>query len=221
MAAIWIAGPPIAAGIVTIGLGVTGFDADETTVTVVADPPFDLVGGRADEIRIRATNATFGGLTAVTVDVVLVDVDILDRRAEFVRGRLEGVVVGATDERLAVSAITFEGAGDEADAAARVRAESIETLAAQSIESSVGTAPDSVDLVAPDVLAFSVAGVSAQARLAVDELGNLAALGVPGANGAVLLVGAASIARFQVDAVAVEGGELVVRGKLDVAALLR
>jgi hypothetical protein len=204
-----------------MGLGLAGFGAEQTEVTVAADPPPILLTGRADRIRIRATNASLGGLTAATVEVDLVDVGLVDRRAESVSGRLDGVVVGVSDERLAVSSITFDGSGDEADAAARVPADAIVALAARAIEDATGQAPDSVGLVAPDVLAFTVGGLSAQARLEADDAGNLVALGVPGTSGPTVLVRAASTAPFLLDGVAVEGAELVVRGKLDVSDLLR
>ena len=221
VAVVWVAGPPVAAGIVTVGLGLTGFEAEDTAVTVVADPPLDLLGGRADELRISASNAAFGGLTAATVDLVLVDVGIVERSAASVSGRLDGVVVGATDERLAVASIAFDGAADEADAVARVSAGAIEALAARAIESRVGTAPDGVRLVAPDRLTFTVAGVSAEARLAADDSGNLVAVGVPGSAGPIVLVAAESTAPFELNGLAVEGGQLVVRGTLDVEALVR
>src|SRR5512145_3034214 len=97
VAAIWLAGPPIASGLVTVGLRMAGFEAEQTTVTVTTDPPTDLLTGRADEVRIRAADATFGGLTASSVDLVLTDVGLLDRSAGAVRGRLDGIVVGRAD----------------------------------------------------------------------------------------------------------------------------
>jgi hypothetical protein len=180
-----------------------------------------LLTGLADRILIRATNASFGGLTAARVELELVDVGLVDRRAASVSGRLDGIVVGASDERLAVTSITFDGAGDEADATARVEADAIEVLAARAIEDAVGQAPGSVTLAGPDLVAFTVGGVSAQARLAADDAGNIVALGVPGASGPTVLVRAASTAPLQVEGLAVEGDELVVRGKLDVGELLR
>lgn len=221
LGAVWVAGPPVASGIVTVGLGLAGLQAERTEVTVVADPPPRLLIGRADRILIRATNASFGGLTAAHVELVLVDVGLVDRRAASVSGRLDGIVAGASDERLAVSSVTIDGAGAEADATARVTADAIEALAARAIGDAIGQAPGSVALVGSDVLTFTVGGVSAQARLAADDVGNIVAVGVPGASGPTVLVRAASTAPLQVDGLAVEGDEVVVRGKLDVGDLLR
>jgi hypothetical protein len=221
IAAVWIAGPPIASGLVTVGLGLAGLDADETAVTVVADPPPKLLTGRADRILVRATNASFGDLTATSLELELVDVGLVDRRAASVSGRLDGIVAGATDERLAITSITFDGAGDEADATARVAADAIEAVAAQAIEDAAGQAPGSVTLAGPDLVAFTVGGVSAQARLAADDAGNIVALGVPGASGPTVLVRAASTAPLQVDGLSVAGDELILSGKLDLAELLR
>ena len=54
--------PVVAAGLVTAGLSAAGLVADDTTVTVSSDPPTDLLGLRADTVRVTATDATFRGL---------------------------------------------------------------------------------------------------------------------------------------------------------------
>ena len=54
--------PAIAAGALTAGVEAAGLQSDDTIVTVSSDPPTDLLGLHADQVRIRATDATFRGL---------------------------------------------------------------------------------------------------------------------------------------------------------------
>ena len=98
--AIWFVLPPVAGTLTQGALVAAGFNADAMTVTVVADPPPRLLGLRADEMRIQATNATYRGLTAVDVDLTLHDVRLADRTFGSLDGTLRDVTTasGASGE---------------------------------------------------------------------------------------------------------------------------
>ena len=62
LVATWAFAPVVAAGLVSAGLGTAGFESADKKVTVIADPPIELLTLRADKVRIQATDATFAGL---------------------------------------------------------------------------------------------------------------------------------------------------------------
>ena len=218
---VWIGGPPVASAIVTAGLGLTGFSADSTTITVEADPPTDLFGGRADRVRIVATDATLGGIRAGSMDLTLDDVGLVDRTAAFIAGDLENVVLGSAAGPISVASIAIDGPGDGAGAVVRMDAGVFEAAAARSLEAALGQAPTSVRLVAPNRLALVVSGISTSADLGVADGGDLVATGPPFLGGAIILVEAASMSPFQLDQLTLEGSLLALRGKVAVSDLLR
>src|SRR5690349_13343248 len=85
--------PQVAAGMITTAVTAAGLKADDTTVTVSSDPPTDLIGLKADRVRIRATDAIYRGLLIGALDLELRDVSILDRSTRGVAGRLTDVTV--------------------------------------------------------------------------------------------------------------------------------
>lgn len=216
----WFAGPPVAAGLVSTALAATGFTAAESTVDVVADPPLALLAGRADGIRIRATDASFAGLAAERLDLTLRDVELLARSARGVDGRLEGVRVGDVGDPLPVERIVLSGRADAAAATVTVAGPVVEGVGAARIESATGLRPDAITLEAPDRLGLVVLGRTLEARLAVSAEGDVLAQ-IPERAISVRLVDATAMAPFQASAVSVEDGSLVLVGTLDVERLLR
>ncbi len=174
---VFIGLPAAAAGLLTAGVGAAGLQADDTTVNVSADPPWDLVWLQADRVRVRATTATFRGLQIGALDVTLSDVSVLGRTAGGVAGRLTGVTIpNVAGQPLGLSAINLGGGGDQITASTTIAAADARALVAAEIASVVGiTVPASaVHLSAPDKVVVK-AVVTVTATLSADKDGNLVA----------------------------------------------
>ncbi len=169
--------PVIAAGVITAGLGAGGLAADDTTVTVTSDPPTDLLGLHADMVRIRATDATFRGMAIGSLELDLGDVQVLERTAGTIAGRLNDVEIPAPGGgRIVIPTITLEGGGDSIATTTVIPRAALRRLVADTVESATGTRPSSVVLSAPDRVEVKVAGIAAPGRLAVRG-GDLVLLG--------------------------------------------
>src|SRR4051794_23009294 len=91
----WFGAPALAAFAVRNGLESAGFASGDITVDVTADPPLTVVTGHADEVRIRATDASIDGLVASGLDVRLRAVNLFSRSFGSVDGSLSDVSVPA------------------------------------------------------------------------------------------------------------------------------
>ncbi len=168
--------PSIAAGMLTGVVATAGLHADDTTVTVSSDPPTDLVGLHADQVRISATDATFRGLGIGSLRVTLTGVDLLGRTATSVDGRLSQVVVpGVASKPLTLATIRLSGGGDTITATTTIPAAQAKTLVADSVEAALGVRPTSVALTAPDEVRVTEAGATIHGRLSVTSSGDLIA----------------------------------------------
>ena len=168
--------PQVAAGALTSAVTAAGLQADDTTVTVSSDPPTDLIGLRADRVRIRATDATFRGLRIGALDLELQDVALLDRTADAVDGRLTDVVIENVGGRaVELAAITVAGGGDDITATTTVPGADVERLIADAAESMAGSRPKSVTLSSPNRVTVDV-GFDIEGTLDVTENGDLVVL---------------------------------------------
>ena len=166
--------PAVAAGLLTAGLSTAGLVADDTTVTVSSDPPTDLLGLRADTVRVTATDATFRGLEIGALDLTLGGVAVLERTAGTVDGELRDVTVrGTGDRRLVLDRITLQGDAGGITTTTVVPSAEIEALIADAVEAQAGVRPASVRLTAPDRVAVRVAGATLRGTLDVDDEGDL------------------------------------------------
>jgi hypothetical protein len=173
--------PAAAAGILTAGLSTAGLVAADTTVTVTSDPPTDLLGLRADRVRVTATHATFRGMEIGALDLALGDVRLLDRTAGSVDGELTDVAVtGAGGQRVTLERITLLGGGDGITTTTVIPNGEAEKLIADAIEAQVGRRPTSVTLRAPDRVSFTLGGTKVAGRFAVTADGNLVVRGDDG-----------------------------------------
>jgi hypothetical protein len=182
--------PALAAGILTAGISAAGLVADDTTVTVSSSPPTDLLGLRADSVRVTATDATFRGMEIGALDLALGDVRILERTAGSVDGELREVTVQvARGEEITLDRITILGGGDAITTTTVIPNPEAEALIADAVEAQVGVRPSSVTLTAPDRITVK-AGVTLNGRLAVNDAGDLVLRGDDPltAGGAVVLV---------------------------------
>src|SRR5689334_9630285 len=168
IAVAWFGAPALAAFAVRNGLESLGFASDDLTVDVTADPPLALVTGHADEVRIRATDATIDGLVATRLDVRLGAVDLFSRSFGSVDGALADVQVPA-GQGAAVSARSIELLGPTRRVVATVHVPraTAELLFRDQLARVTGRTIAEVRLSAPDQVTFAVGPVSASATLLV------------------------------------------------------
>ena len=220
-AGVWFGGRPAAAFLLDTGLTAGGFRAAEREVVVEADPPFVLVGGRADAVHLRASGVEFAdGVTASELDLTLSSVDILGRTFERVDGDLSGVVLEQPG-RGAIGPLTLELAGeaDSAEATAVLAANALLPLLRGAIESTVGAQPSGITLVAPDRVTFRIESVGANSRFIVVDGGLALRIAVPGVNPETIRLLEPPDA-LQLTAVRVAPSGLTLSGLLDVAGLI-
>jgi len=173
--------PAAAAGLLTAGLSTAGLVADDTTVTVSSDPPTDLLGLRADTVRVTATDATFRGLEIGSLDLTLGGVAVLERTAGTVDGELRDVTVRGTDGRsFVVDRIVLQGDADGIATTTVVPSAEVEAMIADAVDARTGVRPSSVTLTAPNRVAVRVSGATVRGTLAVDDNGDLVLRGGDG-----------------------------------------
>ena len=167
--------PAVASAVLTGAITAAGLQADDTTVGVAGDPPTDLLGLRADRVRIRATDATFHGLEIGELDVTLGDVAIIDRTVGAVDGTLVDVTVRDVGGRsLTLPEVALGGGGETVTVSTTIDGAEAETLLADAVEAELGVRPSAVTLSAPDKVAARI-GVVVHARLGVSAAGDLVA----------------------------------------------
>jgi hypothetical protein len=214
--------PQVAAGMVTTAVTAAGLQADDTSVTVSSDPPTDLVGLRADRVRVRATDATFRDLVIGELDLVLGDVSILDRSAGSVEGTLTDVTItGLGGREVTLDEIGVAGGGDDVTATTLLDGAVAERLIADAVEERTGARPDSVSLRDPDRLVIE-AGIEVGGTLDVDRAGNLV-LDLDdnplGLEEVVLLRGGEDLPIRLTDVLVTPGGDLQLDGDLAIGLL--
>lgn len=213
----WFGGPALAGSLVELGLSGAGFQARSTNVTVRADPPIEVIAGRADRVVIGADGATFTELEATRVDIELVDVDLVARTFVEVEGTLTGVRLRRDDGALPIGRIELSGSATDADAIVTVAGADVESLAEQALNDALGLPIVGAELIEPDLLRVGIAGQGVEARLVVEPGGALAlAVPLPG-NPRVELVDPDPL---DLRSVTVVEGDLVLTGTLNVRALV-
>jgi hypothetical protein len=213
--------PALAAGVVTAGLTAAGLHADDTTVTVQASPPTDLLSGHADRVIVHATDATFRGLAIGSLDLALSAVDVLDRTAGQVDGTLTDVVLPEAAGGASLSTVTISGGGDRLLASTVVSKADVEALVADEVERRTGARPASVRLVAPDRLIVRAGGETIKGRFAA--VGGDLVVGLtsgPGEGTDVVLLRGGEDLPLEIRAVEVTSdGALRIEGELAVGVL--
>jgi hypothetical protein len=214
--------PQVAAGALTTAVSAGGLEADDTTVTVSSDPPTDLLGLKADRVRIRATDATFRGLQIGALDLELGDVAILDRTADTVDGRLTEVRIENIGGReVTLDAITIAGGGDDITATTTFPGRDVERLLADVAEAQLGTRPKAVALSSPNRVLIDV-GFDVEGTLEVTEDGDLVLIVRDGplVNDEVVLLRGGEDLPIRLTGVRVTGdGDLRLAGDLEIGIL--
>jgi hypothetical protein len=170
----WVFAPVVAAGLVSAGLGTAGFESTDKKVTVVADPPIELLTLRADKVRIQATDARFSGLRIATVDLTLGGVGLAGRQAESVEGLLTGVQVPTLlGTPATISSVGLSGPSSDLRAILTLNLKDVQALASAAVEGQMGSAATKVTLTAPDKVTVVASGITVRGRLVVDKGGGL------------------------------------------------
>jgi len=218
--AVFIGLPAVAAGLLTAGVKAAGLQANDITVNVTADQPWELLGLQANRVRVRATSATFRGLRIGALDVTLLDVSVLGRTAGGVAGRLTGVTVpNVAGQPLGLAAVTLAGGGNAVTASTTIAAADAQALVAAEIATVTGASvpASQVHLSAPDKAVVKSA-VTVTATLSVDKGGNLVAA-APGIS-PVTVLRAGEDVPMRLTSVKVDGsGNLLLAGTLVVSLL--
>lgn len=216
--AIWLLLPPLVGTLAQGALVAAGFSADGMTVTVQGDPPPELLGLRADAIRVQASNARYHGLEAVDVDVTLRDVRLGDRTFGSLDGTLRFVSFPGTADRpgITVPEATLSGDADHVRATLTFPAAAARDLASAALEGKIGITPSRVTLAAPDRVRVVAGGNTIDGRLTVRADGALLLQPQPsGTIGTLVLVEPGPDVPFRIDSFRIVDGGLVVVATFD------
>jgi hypothetical protein len=213
----WFGGPVIAEALVTTGLTGSGLHSDDLRVDIQADPPLELATGRADRIVIDGADVTWNGLTADTLHLTLDDVDFLGRSARQTKGRLTGVELPNVDPPGSKATVDIAGPGTSAVVTVTIDNATVERMGIEAFEQKLGVRPTSATLSEPNVIRFQAGPVTASGALTIAPDGSL---GVTTPLGTVTVLERSPSQPIQLTSVAVEGGNLVLTGTLDVGELL-
>jgi hypothetical protein len=217
LAAAWFGGPPVAGALVEAALAGSGLEGRGTTVAVAADPPFEVLSGRADRVVIGTHDARFGDLEATRVDLALGDVDLVGRSFATVDGTLDGVRIRQPGGSIPIRRIVLNGRATEAEAVLTMAGGDVEALAADAVNDVLGLPIAGAELLGPDLLRLRVVNQSIDGRFVVEPDGSLAlALPLPGTPRIPLV----QTDRIEFESVTVLDGELVLTGTLDVTELV-
>lgn len=174
LVATWVFAPAVAAGLVSAGLGTAGFESADKQVTVVADPPIELLTLRADRIHLQATNARFGGVAMGAVDLTLGGVGLMGREADSVVGTLTAVRIPTLlGSPATITSVGLSGPSSDLRAILTLSLKDVQALASAAVEGQLGQTPTKVTLTAPDKVTVVASGLNVRGRLVVDKGGGL------------------------------------------------
>jgi hypothetical protein len=213
----WFLLPPATGALVGTGLVVSGLRGTDTKVEVSADPPFELLTGHADSVSITSSSATWGQLSAATLEVNLSDVGLVDRTFDRIDGRLTGVSLaddnGAT---IGVSSVILGGTRQAPTATLGLSSLAVELLVGRAVASELPATPERVRLQAPDRLVLEAASRSVTGRLAIDA--GALVLRLQGV-GTVSIYDPGQSAPFRLRSVSVTADELSLGASINLVAL--
>lgn len=212
--------PALASAVVTGGLTAAGLQADDTTVKVHADPPTTLLGGKADEVDVHATHATFRGMAIGTLDLRLHDVNVLDRTAASIDGTFADVTLPPESGGAHLRTLRITGGQDRVAVATIVPKADVEAMIADGVEAKLGVRPSAVSLAPPDVLTVQ-AGVTSTGRLRAQDGDLVVDIGSgPAAGSEVVLLRGGTDLPMEITKVRVtDSGDLRIEGTLSVSVL--
>jgi len=215
--AAWFGSPIVASSLISGALQNAGYRAASSTVTATSSPPLKLVIGRADQVEIAGTDVAFRTFHAASADLVLTDVDVFNRSAGHISGRIAGAEMTTTAGDPTGADIAIDGAAGAADAAIVVDAATVSRLVKATLLQKFGYAVTTAQLVAPDILRIAAPGVTVEGRLLVDSSGAIAFSTSLGSSPILSLDPSFPL---QLRSVRIEAGNLRIDAVLDANALL-
>ena len=214
----WFGGPPIASALVGTSLTAAGLDATDLDVRVEADPPVLVAIGKADRVTVEGTDVDWDGLEARSLDLTLSDVNLLGPTARTVEGRLVGVELRGIDPPGSLATVSFEGPFDSAATTITIDGETVEAMAIAAFENELGVRPSSATLSEPNVIRVQAGPAEIAGALTIGPGGSV---DVTTPLGTTTIVAPDPTLPIQLASVAVEGGDLILTGTLDLGELLR
>ena len=213
----WFASPLLASAVIGVALQDGGFSATAQSISATSDPPPKLLLGRADRVEIHASGVAFRTYRARSLDLVLTDVDVVDRTAATISGSVDAASVTTADGVPTEADLRIDGSATAAATSIVVSAATVDRVVRATFADQAGVAITRTELIGPDILRIVTPSATIEGRLVID------------ASGAVALstrVGSASILSLdrsfplRLESVRVVGGDLVVTGSLDATTLL-
>lgn len=218
---IWVALPAVAGVLAINALRASGMTGSDLSVVVSANPPFELLAGQADTVRLQGDDVSIHDLTANRVDVTLGGVSLFSQDVHAVHGTFSGVLLATPDgDSVTVEEVDVEGAADAASAALQLSAAEAQSLAKSRLLAEVGLS-GTVTFTAPDRVRIAAAGQAVTGRLVVTS-GALVLRPDTAVIPAVTLIDPRQGNPFELTSVGVTPtGGVRLTGRVDVAALLQ
>lgn len=216
---VWFGLPFGVSALATAALNATGFSGTDTKVEVSANPPFMLLTGHADTIRIRSSDAGMGNLHAAGVDVTLGSVELLSRNIGTVTGTLDGVRVAAPNgDPVPIDRVTLAGSATATTATATLTIAEAEALAESQLKAQTGIVAK-VTLKAPDLVTVTIGGKAEAGRLVTS---NGALLLVPAGDtlSTVTLIAPGTANPLRVTSVTIGAADVTLIGAINIQNLL-
>ena len=218
VAGTWLAGPTVAAFMVETGLSAAGFSGSNTSVTVSADPPFEVLTAHADKVDIESSQVTIDQFSAARFDLTMTDANLLTRTFEAVEGTLEDVTVrGEGSTTLHATQVDISGDPAAADMTIIVSREALSDAAIEMLRGELGVDVDTVEFAAPDKIAIKAGTTTIAGQFVIHDGGLAMTVNLPGAQQIDLVEASRG---FRLTKVSIDGGEMVLDGVLDVERLL-
>lgn len=218
-ALVWFGVPFGASWLATNALGAAGFTGTNTKVEVSSNLPPRMLLGHADKVRLTSSEVSVGDLHAATIDVILSNVELIDRKIGSVRGTLTGVRVFAPNgDPITIDTVTLDGEGTSAAALLTITKAEAESLAESQLKAQTGLT-GTVKLAAPDKVTLTVNGKSEAGHLVVKN-GALELVPVSGALPTVTLIEAGKGNPFQLISGAIGSDSVTLSGTIDLQTLL-
>ena len=218
VAGTWFAGPAVAGFVIESGLSAAGFNGTNTSVKVTTDPPFEVVTGHADRVDIDSKDATVEQFTAGSVELTLTDANLLTRTFGNVEGTLDNVTLeGSGDVSLQATRVAISGDPSAADMTIDVTREALSNAALEMFQQQLGVDVDTVELSAPDQIAFKAGNTTVAGQFEIHEGGLSMTVNLPGAQRIDLLEAGRG---FRLTKVSIDDDGMTLDGILDVQRLL-
>jgi hypothetical protein len=170
----WFASPLLASAAIGISLQNGGFSATTQTITATSDPPPKLLLGWADRVEIQATGVAFRTFRAASLDLVLHDVNVVERSARTISGTIDRASVATADGVPTEADVRVETSGSEDVTEIVVSGATVDRVVRATFADQVGVAITRTELVAPDTLRIVTPAATLEGRLIIDASGAVA-----------------------------------------------